>query len=162
MQLAVIAAEDQQFPHHWGFDLDAIASALEHNEERGSLRGGSTLSQQTAKNLFLWPSRSYLRKSIEAWFALLLELLCGKQRILELYLNIVEFGPGIYGVEAASRHYFHKPARALTWVESARLAAVLPNPYRYRAQPPSPYVAERGQWIYRQMGQLGLATLDQL
>lgn len=162
MQLAVIAAEDQQFPHHWGLDLDAIASALEHNEERGSLRGGSTLSQQTAKNLFLWPSRSYLRKGIEAWFALLLELLCGKQRILELYLNIVEFGPGIYGVEAASRHYFHKPARALTWVESARLAAVLPNPYRYRAQPPSPYVAERGQWIYRQMGQLGLATLNQL
>lgn len=162
MQLAVIAAEDQRFPEHHGFDFNAIAKALEHNEHSGSMRGASTLTQQTAKNLFLWPSRSFIRKGIEAWFTLLIELMWSKQRILEMYLNVAEFGPGIYGVEAAARYYFHKPARALTWAESARLAAVLPNPYEYRAQPPGRYVAQRSQWIYRQMGQLGLVTLNRL
>lgn len=162
MQLAVIAAEDQHFPDHHGFDLDAIRAAVQHNAQGRRIRGASTISQQTAKNLFLWPSRSYLRKGVEAWFTLLLELLVGKQRILELYLNVVEFGPGIYGVEAASRHYFGKPAAQLRWTEAARLAAVLPNPWRYQIQPPSPYVAERSRWIAQQMGQLGLATLQRL
>lgn len=162
MQLAVIAAEDQRFPEHHGFDFNAIAKALEHNEQNGAMRGASTLSQQTAKNLFLWPSRNFIRKGIEAWFTLLIEVMWPKQRILEVYLNVAEFGPGIYGVEAAARFYFRKPARALTWAESARLAAVLPNPYQYRAQPPGRYVAQRSQWIFRQMGQLGLVTLNRL
>ena len=162
MRLAVIAAEDQRFPEHFGFDFTAIASALEHNDHSRRIRGASTLSQQTAKNLFLWPSRTYLRKGVEAWFTLLLELLWSKQRILEVYLNVVEFGPGIYGVDAASRAYFHHSARSLDWTEAARLAAVLPNPYHYRANPPTPYVLERSEWIVEQMGQLGMATVRQL
>ena len=162
MQLAVIAAEDQRFPSHYGLDFEAIEAAIDHNAKGRRVRGASTITQQTAKNLFLWPSRSFARKGVEAGFALLLELIVGKQRILELYLNIVEFGPGIYGVEAASRHFYGKPARQLGWTESARLAAVLPNPWRYRAHPPSSYVAERSQWISQQMGQLGYVTLNQL
>ena len=162
MQLAVIAAEDQHFPNHYGFDLNAIKAAFVHNENNRAIRGASTISQQTAKNLFLWPSRSYLRKGAEAWLTLLMETLLGKERILELYLNIVEFGPGIYGVEAASRRFYGKPAQQLNWNESARLAAVLPNPWQYRAQPPSPYVAERSRWILRQMGQLGYVTLNRI
>ena len=162
MQLAVIAAEDQRFPEHSGFDWSAIQNALAHNANHQRIRGGSTISQQTAKNLFLWPSRSYLRKGIEAWFTLWLEWLVGKERILELYLNLVEFGPGIYGVEAASQYYFGKSARGLRWSEAARLAAVLPNPYRYRANPPTPYVVERSRWIGQQMGQLGTVTLNRL
>ena len=162
MQLAVIAGEDQRFPEHFGFDFDAIDAALHHNARSHRIRGASTISQQTAKNLFLWPSRTYLRKGIEAWFTLLMELLWSKQRILEVYLNIVEFGPGIYGVEAASRHDFHHSARSLNWTEAARLAAVLPNPYLFRANPPSPYVVERSQWIVEQMGQLGMVTLKEL
>lgn len=162
MQLAVIAAEDQKFPQHYGFDMNAIRAAFAHNAQGQRIRGASTISQQTAKNLFLWPSRSYLRKGVEAWLTVLLELLVGKQRILELYLNVVEFGPGIYGVEAASRHFFGKPARQLGWTEAARLAAVLPNPWRYRAHPPSPHVAQRSRWIAQQMGQLGYATLNRL
>lgn len=162
MQLAVIAAEDQRFPSHHGFDVNAIEAAFAHNARGKRVRGASTITQQTAKNLFLWPSRSYLRKGIEAWLTLLMELMLGKERILELYLNIVEFGPGIYGVDAAGRHFFGKPARQLNWTESARLAAVLPNPWQHRAQPPSSYVVERSQWILRQMGQLGYATLKKL
>lgn len=162
MQLAVIAAEDQRFVQHGGFDLEAIKAALDHNENHGRVRGASTISQQTAKNLFLWPSRSYLRKGMEAWLTLLMELLLDKARILELYLNVAEFGPGIYGVDAASRYYFGKPARQLSWSESARMAAVLPNPYRYRVNPPTPYVVERSQWISQQMGQLGFITLSRL
>lgn len=162
LQLAVIAAEDQRFPDHRGFDIQAIKAALAHNARSNRVHGASTISQQTAKNLFLWPSRSYLRKGIEAWMTLWMELLLPKARILELYLNIVEFGPGIYGAEAASRYFFGKPARQLNWIEAARLAAVLPNPYRYRAQPPSAYVLERTPWILQQMGQLGLVTLKRL
>lgn len=162
MQLAVIASEDQRFPGHFGFDMNAMQAAFAHNARSQRVRGASTISQQTAKNLFLWPSRSYLRKGIEAWLTLLMELILGKERILELYLNIVEFGPGIYGVEAASRHFFGKPARQLSGWESARLAAVLPNPWQHRAQPPSSYVIERSRWIQRQMGQLGYATLKKL
>ncbi|NVK42478.1 MAG: monofunctional biosynthetic peptidoglycan transglycosylase [Oceanospirillaceae bacterium] len=159
MQLAVIAAEDQRFAEHNGFDFTAIQRALEHNLDGGRVRGASTLTQQTAKNLFLWSGRSWVRKGLEAWFALLLELLWDKGRILEVYLNIVEFGPGIYGVEAAGRHYYGVPARNLGALQAARLAAVLPNPYRYRAQPPSPYVERRSRWIARQMRQLGAVTL---
>ncbi|GGO75663.1 monofunctional biosynthetic peptidoglycan transglycosylase [Marinobacterium nitratireducens] len=159
MQLAVIAAEDQRFPEHSGFDFKAIKRALEHNLDGGRVRGASTLTQQTAKNLFLWSGRSWVRKGLEAWFALLLELCWDKGRILEVYLNIVEFGPGIYGVEAAARHFYGVPAANLSAWQSARLAAVLPNPYRYRAQPPSSYVVRRGRWIGQQMRQLGSVTL---
>ncbi|MBN0988658.1 monofunctional biosynthetic peptidoglycan transglycosylase [Amphritea pacifica] len=155
MQLAVIASEDQKFPQHWGLDLESIADALSDNEKGGRIRGASTLTQQTAKNLFLWPTKSYLRKGLEAGLAVLMEALWTKQRILEVYLNIVEFGPGIYGVEAASQAYFHKPAQRLSPIEAARLAAVLPNPYRLRAANPSNYVWQRIRWITHQMQLLG-------
>lgn len=160
MQLAVIAAEDQNFPRHLGFDWEAIAEALDYNEKSDRTRGASTISQQTAKNLFLWPARSWPRKGVEAYFTLLLEMLWPKTRILEVYLNIVEFGPNLYGVEAASRHFFGKSAAALSVTQASRLAAVLPNPYRYRIQPPSEYVVRRSGWIKRQMRQLGQATLN--
>ena len=162
LQLAVIAAEDQRFADHNGFDMDAISSALKHNQQSRRVRGASTLSQQTAKNLFMWSDRSFLRKGIEAWFTLLMELGWDKSRILEVYLNIVEFGPGIYGAEAAAKHYFDKSAARLTRYEASLLAAALPNPWRYRVQPPSPYVQQRSAWIRRQMGQLGQATLNKV
>ncbi len=162
LQLAVIAAEDQRFADHNGFDMDAINAALKHNQHSERVRGASTLSQQTAKNLFMWSDRSFLRKGLEAWFTLLMELGWGKARILEVYLNIVEFGPGIYGAEAAARTYFGKPASRLTRYESSLLAAALPNPWRYRVKPPSPYVQKRSVWIRRQMGQLGQITLNRV
>ncbi|MDO2947707.1 monofunctional biosynthetic peptidoglycan transglycosylase [Aeromonas simiae] len=162
LQLAVVAAEDQRFADHSGFDLNAIQAALRHNEQGRSVRGGSTLTQQTAKNLFMWSERSFLRKGVEAWFTLLIELGWDKARILEVYLNIVEFGPGIYGAEAAARHYFNKPAARLSSYEASLLAAALPNPWRYQVNPPSPYVAKRSTWIRRQMGQLGRVTLDRI
>ncbi|QTF10268.1 monofunctional biosynthetic peptidoglycan transglycosylase [Brenneria izadpanahii] len=156
MALAVIAAEDQKFPEHWGFDFDAINSALRHNERNTQrIRGASTLSQQMVKNLFLWDSRSWLRKGLEAGITAGVELVWTKRRILTVYLNIAEFGPGIFGVEAASRHYFNKPASRLTASESALLAAVLPNPIRFRVNAPSGYVIQRQQWILRQMRQIG-------
>ncbi|GGK81828.1 monofunctional biosynthetic peptidoglycan transglycosylase [Amphritea balenae] len=155
MQLAVIAAEDQLFPSHWGLDLVSISKAITSNNSGGAVRGASTLSQQTAKNLFLWPAKSYFRKGIEAGFTLLMELLWDKPRILEVYLNIVEFGPGIYGVEAASQAFYNKPAAQLSRSQSARLAAVLPNPYRMSAAKPSNYVWQRSSWIQRQMRLLG-------
>ncbi|WP_445375628.1 monofunctional biosynthetic peptidoglycan transglycosylase [Photorhabdus tasmaniensis] len=154
--LAVIAAEDQKFPQHWGFDFDAIENALEHNQNNsGRLRGASTISQQTAKNLFLWDGRSWLRKGVEAGMTFAIELAWSKSRILTVYLNIVEFGEGIFGVEEASRHYFHKSASKLTASEAALLAAVLPNPHRYKVDAPSAYVLRRQQWILRQMRLLG-------
>lgn len=153
MPLAVIAAEDQKFPQHWGFDVEAIESVLD--KQRGRLRGASTLSQQTAKNLFLWDGRSWLRKGLEAGLTLGLEGVWSKRRILTVYLNIAEFGDGIFGVEAASQRYFHKPASRLTMSEAALLAAVLPNPLRFRADAPSTYVRQRQAWIMRQMRQLG-------
>ena len=155
MGLAVIAAEDQNFAEHFGFDWKAIEKALEHNERSRRKRGASTLSQQTAKNLFLWSSRSWVRKGFEVWFTLLLEAGWSKRRILEVYLNIVEFGDGIYGVEAASQHYFRKPAQRLRPSEAALLAAVLPNPHRFKVSSPSPYVLGRQAWILGQMQQLG-------
>lgn len=152
---AVIAAEDQNFAEHFGFDWQAIEKAVQHNEHSRRKRGASTLSQQTAKNLFLWNSRSWTRKGLEAWFTLLIEADWPKRRILEVYLNIVEFGDGIYGAEAAARTYFGKPAARLTPSEAALLAAVLPNPRKFRANAPSEYLRGRQAWILNQMRQLG-------
>lgn len=151
---AVVAAEDQKFPEHYGFDMAAIEKALVYNSKGSKVRGASTISQQTAKNVFLWSGRSWLRKGLESGFTLLIELAWGKQRILEVYLNSVEFGPGIYGVEAASRHFFSKSAARLTRQEAALLAAVLPNPLRFKVNRPSPYIYKRQQWILKQMNQL--------
>jgi monofunctional biosynthetic peptidoglycan transglycosylase len=155
MSLAVIASEDQQFLQHHGFDTVQIQKAIEASQRGDRLRGASTISQQTAKNIFLWNGRSFVRKGLEAWFTLLIELCWSKQRILEVYLNSVEFGTGIFGIEAASQHYFRKSARRLNRYEAALLAAVLPNPHRMIASDPSPYMRERQAWIMRQMSQLG-------
>jgi len=155
MGVAVIAAEDQNFEDHFGFDWEAIEKAIAHNEHSRKKRGASTVSQQTAKNLFLWESRSWVRKGCEVYFTLLLESLWPKRRILEVYLNIVEFGDGVYGVEAASRKFFGRPARAISPGQAALLAAVLPNPHRFRADAPSPYLRGRQEWILGQMRQLG-------
>ena len=160
MQLAVIAAEDQHFPYHHGFDVDAIKAAFAYNSQGKKIRGASTLSQQAAKNLFMWSSRSFIRKGFEAWFTALMELGWPKSRILEVYLNIVEFGPGIYGVEAAAQHYFGIPAARLTAYQASLLAAALPNPWRYQISPPSTYVSQRSSWIRQQMRQLGQVTLN--
>lgn len=154
LALAVIAAEDQKFPKHRGFDVDSILKAVETNTER-RVRGASTISQQVAKNLFLWPGRSYLRKGLEAYFTLLLELLWPKERILEVYLNIAEFSDGVYGVSAAAETLFHKPPAQLSAGDASVLAAVLPNPKVFDARRPSPYVRGRADWVRRQMAQLG-------
>ncbi len=153
--LAVIAAEDQNFPEHFGFDWQAIEKAVQHNEHSRRKRGASTVSQQTAKNLFLWSTRSWTRKGLEAWFTLVLEAGWSKKRILEVYLNIVEFGDGVYGAEAAARTFFGKPAKRLTPSEAALLAAVLPNPHKFHASAPSEYIRGRQAWILNQMRQLG-------
>ncbi|AOM42173.1 monofunctional biosynthetic peptidoglycan transglycosylase [Xenorhabdus hominickii] len=156
MTLAVIAAEDQKFPKHWGFDFDAIETAIEHNKKyQKRIRGASTITQQTAKNLFLWEGRSWVRKGLEAGMTAGLEILWSKKRILTVYLNIAEFGNGIFGVEEAAQHYFRKPAGRLTASEAALLAAVLPNPHRYQVNEPSAYVLRRQQWILRQMQLMG-------
>lgn len=156
MALAVMAAEDQKFPEHWGFDVSAIESALVHNQRnQNRIRGASTLSQQTAKNLFLWDGRSWVRKGLEVGLTAGIELVWTKRRILTVYLNIAEFGDGIFGVEAAARHFFNKPASKLGASEAALLAAVLPNPLRFKVNAPSGYVISRQQWILRQMRQLG-------
>jgi monofunctional biosynthetic peptidoglycan transglycosylase len=155
MKLAAVAAEDQLFARHLGFDLRAIEKAFEHNQRGKRIRGASTISQQTAKNLFLYPGRSYFRKALEAYFTASIELLWPKQRILEVYLNIAQFGKGIYGVSEASRLFFGKPASRLSGREAALLAAVLPNPALLRVDRPSSYVERRRQWIFRQMRQLG-------
>jgi monofunctional biosynthetic peptidoglycan transglycosylase len=153
--IAVVAAEDQHFPSHHGFDLDAIGDALRTRAEEGRLRGASTISQQVVKNIFLWSGRSVMRKATEAYLTVLLETLVPKRRILEIYLNVAEFGDGIYGVEAASREFFRKPSSELRPVDAALLAAVLPNPKRLRVAEPSVYVRERQRWIVAQMKQLG-------
>lgn len=160
--LAVMAAEDQKFPEHMGFDVEAIEKAQAHNENHRRKRGASTISQQVAKNLFLWPGRSWLRKGVEAYFTLLIETLWPKQRILVVYLNIAEFGPDTFGVEAAAQKFWRKPAAQLSARESALLAAVLPNPKRFRADAPSGYVYARALWIEGQMNQLGLNTVREL
>jgi monofunctional biosynthetic peptidoglycan transglycosylase len=140
---SVIAAEDAGFCTHRGFELEAIQAAWEHNETSDRLRGGSTISQQTAKNVFLWPQRSYLRKGLEAGFTVLIELGWGKRRILEVYLNTIEWGPGVYGAEAAARRNFGVGADRLTPAQAARLAAILPSPLKWRAAKPGPYVKRR-------------------
>ncbi len=155
MAVAVIAAEDQNFLQHHGFDWDAIQKAIDYNERSERTRGASTITQQTAKNLFLWSGRDWIRKGTEAYFTVLLETCWNKQRILETYLNIIEFGDGIYGVEAASQTFFRKSAVRLNAEEAALLAAVLPNPHRFKVNAPSPYIRERQQWILEQMNQLG-------
>ncbi|HXV41154.1 MAG TPA: monofunctional biosynthetic peptidoglycan transglycosylase [Steroidobacteraceae bacterium] len=152
--VAVIAAEDQRFLEHDGFDFEAIDKALTDARRGRRLRGASTISQQVAKNLFLWPGQSWPRKALEAWFTLWIEALWPKRRILEVYLNSAEFGRGVWGVEAASRRYFRKPAAMLNRPEAALLAAVLPSPKRFRVSNPSAYVRQRQDWILWQMGML--------
>ena len=158
LPIALVAGEDQKFPTHHGFDVQAIQSALEEADEGERLRGASTISQQTAKNLFLWGGRSFVRKGLEAYFTVLLEVTWPKRRILEVYLNIAEFGDGIYGVDAATREFFHKTPAQLSAHEAALLAAVLPNPRKLHADHPSPYVQRRAEWIERQVHQLGGAN----
>jgi monofunctional biosynthetic peptidoglycan transglycosylase len=159
MRLAVVASEDQRFPFHHGFDVKAIADAVSEAQGGERLRGASTISQQVAKNLFLWPARSFVRKAIEAWFTALLELCWPKRRILEVYLNVAQFGRGIYGVDAAARTFFsEEPSRLSEW-QAALLAAVLPDPERMHAAPPSPYVAQRAREIEDQMAMLGAGYL---
>ena len=164
LPIALVAAEDQHFPNHRGFDFKAIDKAMANNKRGRKMRGASTISQQLAKNLFLWRGRSYLRKGLEAWYTVLIEAAWPKSRIIEVYANVAEFGDGIYGAEAAAQHFFHKSAARLSASESARLAAVLPSPRRYDAKRPGPYVQRRSNAIQRQMRQLGggawVRTLD--
>ena len=155
LPISLVAAEDQKFPQHHGFDLEAIDKALDSNAQGGRVRGGSTISQQVAKNLYLWSGGGYFRKALEAWYTVLIELTWSKQRILEVYMNIAEFGDGVYGAEAAAQAFFNKPASALTAAESALLAAVLPNPKQYSARNPGPYVQRRAAWIQRNARNLG-------
>lgn len=146
---AVIAAEDARFCEHRGFDIAAIEKAMAANAKGKKLRGGSTISQQTAKNVFLWPGRDWVRKGLEAWFTVLIEIGWGKERIMEVYLNSIEFGPGIYGAEAASQRFFKVPARKLTPTQAARMAAILPKPLGWKAAKPGPYVKRRAGSINR-------------
>jgi len=150
-KLAVIASEDQLFPDHNGFDFKSIEKAMKHNQKSKSLHGASTLSQQVAKNVFLWQGRSWLRKGLEVYFTFMIELLWSKKRILEVYLNTVEMGKGVFGIQAASKQFYKKSARQLTRNEAACIAAALPNPRVYRVNPPSRYIAVRCGWIVRQM-----------
>src|ERR1700726_3537838 len=159
LPLAVVASEDQKFPEHWGFDVEAIEKAYALNQHSHKVRGASTISQQVAKNLFLWSGRSYFRKGLEAYFTLLIEGLWPKRRILEVYLNIAEFGYGTYGAEAAAQRFFHKRATQLSRSDSAVLAAVLPNPQLLSAAAPSAYVEKRRDWILGQMQALGGAEM---
>jgi monofunctional glycosyltransferase len=152
---AVMASEDQHFPEHSGFDLDSIQSSIDVYVDGGKLRGASTISQQVAKNLFLTPSKSFIRKGIEAWFTLLIEVLWSKDRILEVYLNIAEFGEHLFGIEAASQRYFGVSAKNITRSQAALLAATLPNPILLKAAKPSTYLLKRQRWILRQMANLG-------
>jgi monofunctional biosynthetic peptidoglycan transglycosylase len=153
--IAVIASEDQQFPYHYGFDFQSIREAVRSHERGGKLRGASTITQQVVKNLFLWPGHSFVRKGLEAALTLTMETALPKERILEIYLNIAQFGPGVYGVEAAARHFFHEHATGLTREQSALLAVVLPNPQRLRVDAPSRYVLSQRDWTLKQMANLG-------
>jgi monofunctional biosynthetic peptidoglycan transglycosylase len=156
--IAVIASEDQQFPFHAGFDLNSIRESVRASEKGKKLRGASTISQQVAKNLFLWNGHNWVRKGLEVWLTILIEATWPKERTLEVYLNIVELGKGVYGVEAASKRFYHKPAERLSSSEAATLAAVLPNPIRMHADKPSVYVVSRREWILGQMRALGGAS----
>lgn len=160
LRAAVIASEDNLFCSHAGFDLDSLQDAMEDREAGRGSRGASTISMQTAKNLFLWPGRNLVRKGLEAYATLWMELLWPKSRIAEVYLNIAEWGPGLYGAEAAAQAYFHKPAASLTRRDAALLAAVLPNPRAWSPAKPTAYISGRAQIIQRRMAQVGPALLD--
>lgn len=158
---AVVTSEDQKFAEHFGFDVEAIEKAQKYNEKHKGkkMKGASTISQQTAKNVFLWPSRSWIRKGFEVYFTFLIEIFWSKERILEVYLNVIEMGPGIYGAEAASQYYFKKSASQLTKVEAASIAAILPNPVRWSASKPTPYIKKKRAWILRRMSTFQLDSL---
>ncbi|PNQ74849.1 monofunctional biosynthetic peptidoglycan transglycosylase [Hanstruepera neustonica] len=155
LQLAVICSEDQNFLKHNGFDINAIEKAIENNKKGKRIRGGSTISQQTAKNVFLWPQRSWFRKALETYFTFLIELIWGKERIMEVYLNSIEMGNGIYGAEAASQFWYKKSVKNLSNQEAASIAAILPNPLKYRANPATTYIQSRKNWIIKQMSNHG-------
>jgi monofunctional biosynthetic peptidoglycan transglycosylase len=155
LPVAIVAAEDQKFPYHRGFDFDQIAYAIEEHKAKKRFRGASTISQQVAKNLYLWPGPSYLRKALEAYLTVWIEILWPKKRILEIYMNIAQFGPQIFGVEKASRKYFNRTAVGLTKRQAARLAVILPNPYKLKVWPVSTYVRQRTATIEKQMRLLG-------
>ena len=155
MQLAVICSEDQNFLNHKGFDVNAIEKAYENNKKGKRIKGASSISQQTAKNVFLWPERSWLRKGLEVYFTFLIETIWSKERIIEVYLNSIEMGPGIYGAEAAATYWYNKPASKLTPYEAASIAAILPNPLKFKARPATNYIERRKAWIVRQMGYFG-------
>ncbi len=155
LQLAVVCSEDQNFIKHNGFDFEAIDKAMEYNENHKKQRGASTISQQTAKNVFLWPGRSWIRKGFEVYFTFLIETFWSKQRIMEVYLNVIEMGDGVYGAEAASTNFYHKDANYLSKGEAAAIAAVLPNPRKFSAAKPSGYVLKRQAWIVHQMALWG-------
>jgi len=157
---SVIASEDNEFCRHWGFDFKEMQDAWKESKRGARLRGASTISQQTAKNVFLWPGRSWVRKGMEAYFTLMIEGLWPKRRIMEVYLNVIEWGPGIFGAEAAARKWFGKSASKLTRLEAARLAAILPSPKRYRANPPGPYVNDRGYTISARASNVDLNGVD--
>lgn len=155
LQKAVIASEDATYLTHSGFDFTAMQKALKNNEKGKRIKGGSTISQQTAKNVFLWQGRSYVRKAFEAYFTILIEAIWGKRRIMEVYLNSIEMGNNVYGAEAAARHYFEKPASELTPREAASIAAILPNPRKYKATNSSPYIERRKSRIQKHMRYVG-------
>tara|TARA_R110002050_G_scaffold243115_1_gene379482 strand:+ start:7548 stop:8258 length:711 start_codon:yes stop_codon:yes gene_type:complete len=158
LQLAVICSEDQNFLSHNGFDMIAIEKAIKYNKKGKRTRGASTISQQTVKNIFLWPHRSWFRKGLEVYFTFLIETIWSKERILEVYLNSIEMGNGVYGAEAAAQYWFKKPASKLSSNEASAIASILPNPLKYRVNPASSYIQKRKEWIVRQMGYFG--TLD--
>lgn len=164
MALAAVCAEDQKFMEHGGFDFEAIEKAIETNNKRKKkgkpIKGGSTISQQTAKNVFLFPQRSWLRKGLEVYFTFWIELIWSKERILEVYLNVIEMGDGIYGAEAAAQAYYNKQAASLSASEAATIAACFPNPLKYSVQKPGGYVIKRRNWIMRQMSRWGELDLD--
>ncbi|MDT0555631.1 monofunctional biosynthetic peptidoglycan transglycosylase [Patiriisocius hiemis] len=161
LQLAVICSEDQNFMNHSGFDYKAIEKAYKDNKRGSRVKGASTISQQTAKNVFLWPERSWLRKGFEVYFTFLIETLWSKERILEVYLNSIEMGNGIYGAEAAANYWFNTSAKNLSQSQAAAIAAILPNPRKYNASPASSYIESRKSWIVRQMQNYGTFTLQE-
>lgn len=160
LQLAVICSEDQKFVTHRGFDVEAIEKVIDNYSADEQIRGASTISQQTAKNVFLWPQRSWIRKGFETYFTFLIELLWSKPRIMEVYLNSIEMGDGIYGAEAASKYWFSKSANSINKYEAAAIAAILPNPLKMKANPASPYIQQRKEWILLQMRYYGALNLN--
>ena len=161
MPLAVVTAEDQKFAEHFGFDMEAIEKAMKYNEKHKGkkVKGASTISQQTAKNVFLWPGRSWIRKGLEVYFTFVIEICWSKERIIEVYLNVIEMGPGVYGAEAAAQYYFNKSSSKLTKKEAATIAAILPNPIRWSASRPTPYIIKKRNWIVRHMKYMDLKEL---